>query len=92
MKGARLAATIVGVAAGAGDLIQSRLSRYPTTTASGVPGHVRSRQRGLTAVSGLVSCSATAFIDAAPTRNRYLRSRIVPWSIQLVESRPTWVQ
>jgi hypothetical protein len=53
MKGARLAATMVGVAAGAGAPIQSQPSRYPTTTAPAVPRHVHTRLRQLPAATSL---------------------------------------
>jgi hypothetical protein len=51
--GARLAVTIVGVAVGAGASTPSRLSRYPTRTATAVPGHVHSRLRRLPAATSL---------------------------------------
>ena len=53
MKGARLAATMVGVAAGAGAPLRSRLSRYPTRTAPAVPGHAHTRLRQLPAATSL---------------------------------------
>jgi hypothetical protein len=93
MRGARLALTESGWVATAASPILDRLSRYPTRTASAVPGHIRSRNWGPTAASGPVSCGVDASVDAAPPRYGYPDcSRIGPWPVQRTKSRSRWAR
>jgi hypothetical protein len=93
MRVARLVPTESGWVATAASPIPDRLSRYPTKTASAVPGHIRSRYWGPTATSGPVSCGVDASVDAGPPRYGCLDgSRIGPWPVQLIKSRSRWAR
>jgi hypothetical protein len=93
MRVTRLAPTESGWVATAASPIPAQLSRYPTRTASAVPGHIRSRNWGPTATSGPVSCGVDVSVDADPPRYGYPDgSRIGPWPVELIKSRSRWAR
>jgi hypothetical protein len=93
MRVTRLVPTESGWVATAASPIPDRLSRYPTRTASAVPGHIRSRYWGPTATSRLVSCGVDASVDVEPPRYGYPDgSRIRPGPVQLIKSRSRWAR
>jgi hypothetical protein len=89
MRETRLAVTESDGAARTASPALARLSRYPTRTASAVPGQVDSRPRRPTAASGPISCAPAAFVDAVRTSHEGPdRSELLTRLIQFVGSRP----